>query len=65
MVESGVSQQEVTQDDAYCQMQSSNVQVADYEYRGTFMEGANIKHKQQQTYGLCMSSRGYSSVRVN
>jgi hypothetical protein len=45
-------------------MQASYVQVADYEYRGTFMEGVNIKQKQQQTYGLCMSSKGYSSIRV-
>jgi len=64
MVKSGVTQQEVSQDDAHCQMQANYVQAADYEYRGTFMEGANIKHKQQQTYQLCMSSKGYSPIRV-
>lgn len=64
MVKQGVTQQEASQDHAHCQMQASYVQVADYEYRGTFMEGVNIKQKQQQTYGLCMNSKGYSSVRV-
>jgi uncharacterized lipoprotein YmbA len=64
MVKKGVAPQERAQDHAHCQMQASYVQVADYEYRGTFMEGVNIKQKQQQTYGLCMSSKGYSSIRV-
>lgn len=64
MVKSGVTQQEVSQDHAHCQMQANYVQAADYEYRGTFMEGVNIKQKQQQTYQLCMSSKGYSPVRV-
>lgn len=64
MVKSGVTQQEVSQDDAHCQMQANYVQAADYEYRGTFMEGVNIKQKQQQTYQLCMSSKGYSAIRV-
>lgn len=64
MMKKGVTSQEVAQDDAQCQMQASNVQIADYEYRGTFMEGANIKMKQQKTYGLCMSSKGYASIRV-
>lgn len=64
MVKRGVTQQEVSQDDAHCQMQANYVQAADYEYRGTFMEGVNIKHKQQKTYQLCMSSKGYSPIRV-
>jgi hypothetical protein len=64
MMKKGATAQEVAQDDAQCQMQASNVQIADYEYRGTFMEGANIKMKQQKTYGLCMSSKGYASIRV-
>lgn len=64
MVKSGVSSQEVAQDDAYCQMQAGSVQAADWEYRGTIMEGANIKMKQQNTFKLCMSSKGYVAVRV-
>ncbi|MDH4656015.1 hypothetical protein E8E75_24000 [Pseudomonas sp. BN606] len=64
MVKPSATQEEVVQDDAHCRMLSSNVQVADYEYRGTFMEGANILHKQNQTYQLCMTSRGYSAVRM-
>lgn len=64
MMKKGATSQEVAQDDAQCQMQASNVQIADYEYRGTFMEGANIKMKQQKTYGLCMNSKGYASIRV-
>lgn len=64
MMKNGATSQEVARDDAQCQMQASNVQIADYEFRGTFMEGANIKMKQQKTYGLCMSSKGYASIRV-
>lgn len=64
MVKNGVSEQEVTQDDAYCKMQAGNVTTADYEYRGSFMEGANILHKQKQAYGLCMVSKGYSAVSM-
>jgi hypothetical protein len=64
MMKSGVSAQEVAQDDAYCQMQAGNVQAADWEYRGTIMEGANIKMKQQNTFRLCMGSKGYAAIRV-
>lgn len=64
MVKNGVSQQEVTQDDAYCRMQSNSVTTSDYEYRGTFMEGANILSKQRDAYGLCMVSKGYTAARM-
>lgn len=65
MVKNGVSQQEVTQDDAHCRMEAGNVQTADYEYRGSFMEGANILHKQKQAYALCMTSLGYNAVATH
>ncbi|WP_256671419.1 hypothetical protein [Pseudomonas sp. EMN2] len=64
MVKKGVTPEERTQDDAHCQMQASYIQTADWEFQGTFMEGANIQQKRQKTYGYCMSSKGYSSVRV-
>lgn len=56
--------QERYQDNAQCQMQANYVQVADCEYHGTFMEGVNINQKQQQTYQLCISSKGYCAVMV-
>lgn len=59
-----VPPQEVTQDDASCKMQASMVQTADYAYRGTFMEGANIQMKQNSTYELCMVSKGYVKQAV-
>jgi len=64
MVKNGVSAEEAAQDDAHCQMQASYIQTADWEYQGSIMEGANINMKRQKTYGLCMSSKGYSSVKV-
>lgn len=64
MVKSGVSSQDAAQDDAYCRMQANSVQTSDYEYRGTFMEGANILHKQKEAYGLCMVSKGYRAIAV-
>ncbi len=64
MVKKGVMPEERVQDDAHCQMQASYIQEADWEYRGTFMEGVNIQQKRQQTYTYCMSSKGYSSIRV-
>ena len=64
MVKKGVTSEERGQDDAHCQMQASYIQAADWEYRGTFMEGVNIQQKRQQTYNYCMSSKGYSSIRV-
>ncbi|OBY90138.1 hypothetical protein A6723_023925 [Pseudomonas sp. AU11447] len=65
MVKNGVTNEERTQDDAYCRMTANNVQEADYAYRGSFLEGVNIKNKQDEAYKLCMTSRGYSSVRGN
>lgn len=64
MVKRGATQDERVQDSAHCLMQANYIQVADWEYRGTFMEGANIQQKRQQTYTYCMTSKGYSSVRV-
>ncbi len=64
MVKTGVTQDERVQDNAHCQMQANYIQVADWEYQGTFMEGANIQQKRQQTYTYCMTSKGYSSVRI-
>lgn len=64
MVKNGVSSQDAAQDDAYCRMQAKSVQTSDYEYRGTFMEGANILHKQKEAYGLCMVSKGYSAIKA-
>jgi hypothetical protein len=64
MVKRGVTPEERAQDHAHCQMQASYIQTADWEFQGTFMEGANIQQKRQKTYGYCMSSKGYSSVRV-
>lgn len=55
----GVSQEEAEQDFAYCQMQANQITTADYAYRGTFMEGANIKMKQQEQLKLCAASKGY------
>lgn len=65
MVKPGISDQEVYQDDAHCQNQAALIQVADWEYRGSIAEGANIKIKQQKAYQNCMISRGYSAVRMN
>lgn len=64
MVKKGGTQDDRVQDNAYCQMQANYIQVADWEYQGTFMEGANIQQKRQQTYTYCMTSKGYSSVRI-
>ena len=40
------------------------IQVADWEYRGSIAEGANIQIKQKKAYTNCMVSKGYSAVRV-
>lgn len=54
-----VPQEEVTNDDAQCRAQAMNIQTSDYEYRGTFMEGAMIKNKQNEVYQYCMIGKGY------
>lgn len=64
MVKPGASDEAVTQDDAKCQNQSAMIQVADWEYRGTFAEGANIQMKQNKAYQNCMIGKGYSVMRV-
>lgn len=64
MVKPGASDETVMQDDAKCQNQSAMIQVADWEYRGTIAEGANIQLKQQKAYQNCMIGKGYSAIRV-
>lgn len=64
MVKPGASDESVMQDDAKCQNQAAMIQVADWEYRGTFAEGANIQMKQNKAYQNCMVGKGYSSIRV-
>ncbi|MFT0518811.1 MULTISPECIES: hypothetical protein [Pseudomonas] len=64
MVKPGASDEMVIQDDAKCQNQSAMIQVADWEYRGTIAEGANIQLKQQKAYQNCMIGKGYSAIRV-
>lgn len=64
MVKPGASDEAVMQDDAKCQNQSAMIQVADWEYRGTFAEGANIQMKQNRAYQNCMIGKGYSAMRV-
>ncbi len=64
MVKPGASDEAVMQDDAKCQNQSAMIQVADWEYRGTFAEGANIQIKQQKAYQNCMIGKGYSAIKV-
>lgn len=54
-----VSQQEIQQDNAACQNQAQLIQVSDWEYKGTFMEGANIKMKQNRAFENCLISKGY------
>lgn len=60
----GATREDFTKDDAKCQVQSSGVQIADWEYQGTFMEGANIQMKRQNIYNLCMTSEGYTMSRM-
>ena len=55
----GGSQEVFSQDNAACVNQADAVQFSDYEYRGTIMEGANIKMKQKKTFYNCMISKGY------
>lgn len=64
MVKPGASDETLMQDDAKCQNQTAMIQVADWEYRGTFAEGANIQIKQNKAYQNCMVGKGYSSIRV-
>lgn len=55
-----VSQQELQQDNAACQNQSQLIQVADWEFKGTFMEGANIQIKRNRAFENCLVSKGYT-----
>lgn len=50
---------EVARDDAQCRTIASQVQTADYAYRGTFLEGANIAQNQKHTFISCMEGKGY------
>jgi hypothetical protein len=60
----GGTREEFTKDDAKCQVQSSNIQTADWEYQGSFMEGANINMKRLNVYNLCMIGRGYTMSQM-
>jgi len=62
MVKAGITDEQAAMDDAKCQNQSAMIQVADWEYRGTFAEGANIQIKQQKAYNNCMFGKGYHTV---
>jgi len=42
-----------------CQNQSMMIDTPDYEYRGTFMAGANIQSKQRMVYDNCLRSKGF------
>lgn len=55
-----VSDAQRSQDYAYCEGQSMNINAADWEYRGTFMEGVNIKNKQRKQFTLCLRGKGYN-----
>lgn len=54
-----VSQQELQQDNAACQNQAQLIQISDWAYKGTFMEGANIQMKQNAAFENCLISKGY------
>lgn len=62
MVKAGITQETATADDLKCQNQAMTIQIADWEYRGTIAEGANIKLKQQKVYNNCMIAKGYHVV---
>ncbi len=49
----------VKADNAECQIKSMQIDQADYAYRGTFMEGANIQQKRNEVMRLCLISKGY------
>lgn len=55
-----VSSQEVQMDNAACQNQAQMIQVADWEFKGTFMEGANIQIKRNRAFENCLISKGYT-----
>lgn len=59
MLRKNVPESEVQQDKAACQAQAMAVNTADWEYRGTFMEGVNIQQKQNKILELCMIAKGY------
>jgi hypothetical protein len=60
-----VSEQEVQQDNAACQNQAQMIQVADWEFKGTFMEGANIQMKRNRAFENCLVSKGYTAQAVD
>lgn len=62
LTKAGGSEQEYNQDAAGCEVQMQYIQMADWEYRGTIMEGVNVKQKQQKAYFQCMFSKGYTTV---
>lgn len=60
-----VSEQEVQQDNAACQNQAQMIQMADWEFKGTFMEGANIQMKRNRAFENCLVSKGYTAQAVD
>lgn len=60
-----VSEQELQQDNAACQNQAQMIQVADWEFKGTFMEGANIQMKRNRAFENCLVSKGYTAQAVD
>ena len=60
LIKNGATNSEKYNDIAYCESEKMKIQIADYEYRGTFMEGANIKSKQDKMYRLCLQGKGWT-----
>ncbi len=60
-----VSDQELQQDNAACQNQAQMIQVADWEFKGTFMEGANIQMKRNRAFENCLVAKGYAAQAVD
>lgn len=56
----GATQADIDQDNSACQLEAMKITTADWEYRGTFMEGANIQAKQNKAMELCLRSKGYN-----
>lgn len=54
-----VSEDQLRQDNAACQNQAQMIQMSDWEFKGTFMEGANIQMKRNRAFENCLISKGY------
>lgn len=60
-----VTDQELQQDNAACQNQAQMIQIADWEFKGTFMEGANIQIKRNRAFENCLVAKGYTVQAVD